>query len=105
MAIALFGGFELGFVGLKRERLTRDGVASLRQANLHEPERPAGFFLGGSNPQQQLITFGQALAHRAQFAQQPHQTLAPDGDFLRLPAFALGQHVEFAAVLIKCHLH
>src|SRR5260370_41533809 len=50
MAIALFGSLEFGLVRLKRERLTRDGLASLRQANPHKPERPAGFFLRGSNP-------------------------------------------------------
>ena len=41
----------------------------------------------------------------AQFAQQPDQTLTPDGHFFRLPAFTLGKDVELAAVLIKFHLH
>jgi hypothetical protein len=69
MAIALFGGFQLGLFHLKRERLASDRLVGRRRLNLHEPESPAGFFLGGANAQQQLIALRQALAHGPQFPQ------------------------------------
>ena len=105
MAVALLSGFELGLVHLKRERLTGDRLARRRHLNFHEPEGPPGFLLGGADAQQQLIALGQALAHHPQFAQQASQSLAPHGVLFGLPPTALGQHIEFAFVLIQLHLH
>jgi hypothetical protein len=68
VAIPLFSGFQLGLVDLKRERLTRDRLARLRNLNLHKPESAASLFLGGADAQQQLIALRQALAHHAQLA-------------------------------------
>src|SRR5674476_1175826 len=45
MAVALFGRFQLGLVDLKREGLACHLLILGGQLNLHEPERPAGFFL------------------------------------------------------------
>ena len=43
--------------------------------------------------------------HGAQFAQQAHQPFPSHRGFFGLPAGALGQHVEFAAVFKQLHIN
>jgi hypothetical protein len=65
MTVALFGRFQLGLVQLKGKRRGGDRFVFWWQTKLHQPERTARFFLGGSDPQPQLIAFRQALAQNA----------------------------------------
>jgi hypothetical protein len=77
----------------------------LRQLNLHEAESTPRFLLRRADTHQQLVALGETLTHGAQFAQQTSQPFAPHRIFFGLPSIALGQHIEFAFMLIQLHLH